>query len=173
MPEQLSPTQLSALDWTSFVDVLSGIYEHSPWIPQRAWTRRPFATLAELEAAMAAVLAEASDQEKLGLIRAHPELAGKAAIRGELTESSRQEQKGAGLDQCSPEEFERLQTANRAYGEKFGFPFIIAVKGLGRAEIIAAMESRLHRDRDTEFAEALAQIRRIASFRLADKVQDQ
>ncbi|GAB2181705.1 2-oxo-4-hydroxy-4-carboxy-5-ureidoimidazoline decarboxylase [Denitratisoma sp. agr-D3] len=168
----LSIDALNRLDQAAFTDHLAAIYEHSPWIPQRAWSHRPFADRAALAAAMAQVLAQASRDEQLGLIRAHPELAGKAALRGDLTDDSKREQSGAGLDQCSPEEFAALHRANRSYGEKFGFPFIIAVKGLGRREIIAAMESRLARDADTEFAEALAQIRRIADFRLADKVTE-
>jgi len=169
---RLTVAALNALDQGAFTDYLAGIYEHSPWIPQRTWSKHPFADRQALADALAAVLAAADREEQLALIRAHPELAGKAAIRGELTDDSRREQAGAGLDQCSPEEFATLQRANGAYGEKFGFPFIIAVKGLGRGEIIAALERRLECPRETEFAEALNQINRIAAFRLADKVAD-
>lgn len=166
------PADLSALDQPAFTQWLAGIYEHSPWIPERTWAQRPFASRAALADALAATLDAATDAEKLALIRAHPELAGKAAVRGELTADSTNEQRGAGLDQCSPAEFETIQHLNRAYGEKFGFPFIIAVKGLARHDIIAAMEVRFNHDAATEFATALAQIKRIASFRLADKVSD-
>ncbi len=165
-----SPAAVSALDRSAFIGLLAGIYEHSPWIPERGWALRPFASRAALQQALAQTLDGASDAEKLGLIRAHPELAGKAAVRGELTDDSKREQAGAGLGQCSPEEFEILQRLNREYREKFGFPFIIAVKGLDRSEIIAAMASRLGRSPAEEFAEALAQIKRIAAFRLADAV---
>ena len=109
-------------------------------------------------------------EQQLALIRAHPQLAGKAAIRGELTDASTREQKGAGLDQCSPEEFARLHALNAAYEEKFGFPFIIAVRGHTRGSIIDAMEQRLANDPMTEHAEALRQISRIARLRLGDKI---
>ncbi len=167
----LTAAELSALDQAAFTDFLAAIYEHSPWIPERSWPQRPFASRDALHAAMAATLAAASEAEKLQLIRAHPELAGKAAIRGTLTDDSRREQSGAGLDQCSPDEFALIRRLNADYRDKFGFPFIIAVKGLGRADIIAAMQRRLAHDPATEFDEALAQIHRIAGFRLADKLR--
>ena len=133
---------------------------------EMAWTKRPFADRADLQASLAETLATAGRQRQLALIEAHPELAGKAAIRGELTADSAREQAGAGLDVCTPEEFAAIRRLNDAYREKFGWPFIIAVKGLGRQEIIAAMARRLERSPDEEFAEALAQIVRIAGFRL-------
>jgi 2-oxo-4-hydroxy-4-carboxy-5-ureidoimidazoline decarboxylase len=169
---QPSLTAINQLDQAQFVALLGGIYELSPWIAQRAWAQRPFASVAALRGALARSLDSASEAEKLAVLRAHPELAGKAAIRNELTEESRKEQGGAGLDQCSPEEFAQLQAANRAYSARFGFPFIIAVKGLGRAQIISALTRRLESSREMEFAEALAQVHRIAGFRLADKVGD-
>jgi 2-oxo-4-hydroxy-4-carboxy-5-ureidoimidazoline decarboxylase len=121
---------------------------------------------------MAHVVDTAETARQLELIRAHPELAGKAAVRGELTDDSKLEQAGAGLDRCSPEEFERLQRLNREYGEKFDFPFIIAVKGLDRAAILAAIAERLEHSPAEEFAAALAQIHRIAALRLAVKLLD-
>jgi 2-oxo-4-hydroxy-4-carboxy-5-ureidoimidazoline decarboxylase len=114
----------------------------------------------------------AGEDAQLALIRAHPELAGKAAVRGQLTADSKAEQSGAGLNQCSPQEFARLQELNRAYNAKFGFPFIIAVKGLDRAAIIARFAERLERDRATEFEEALQQIARIAWLRLEALVEE-
>jgi 2-oxo-4-hydroxy-4-carboxy-5-ureidoimidazoline decarboxylase len=114
----------------------------------------------------------ASGDERLRLVRAHPELAGKAAVRGELTDESTREQKGAGLDQCSPEEFERMQDLNRRYNEKFGFPFVIAVKGHDRRSILQHFGRRLENERDVEAAECIEQIIRIGGFRLADAVRE-
>jgi len=161
---------LNALDEAGFTELLGGIYEHSPWVARRAWAQRPFASRAQLQAAMAQVLDRASPEERMAVIRAHPELSGKAAVRSDLTADSRKEQAGAGLGQCTPEEFAQLQAGNRAYVERFGFPFIIAVKGLGRKEIIAALQRRCASSRDAEIAEALAQVQRIAALRLAEKI---
>ncbi len=161
---------VNALDEAGFTELLGGIYEHSPWVARRAWAQRPFASLARLQAAMAQVLDSASPEERMAVLRAHPELSGKAAVRGDLTGDSRNEQAGAGLGQCTPEEFAQLQAGNRAYTDRFGFPFIIAVKGLGRREIIAALHGRYTRSRDAEIAEALAQVHRIAALRLADRI---
>lgn len=158
--------QLNALDRAAFTAQLGGIFEHSPWVAERAWPQRPFASLDALHAAMSAVVAQASSAEQLTLIRAHPELAGKAALRGELTDDSRREQHGAGLDQCSAEEYARLHQLNSDYSTKFGFPFIIAVRGHDRSSIIAQMAARLGNTRAAELAEALRQIERIAQIRL-------
>ena len=161
--------QVNTLDQADFTALLGGIYEHSPWVASRSWPQRPFASLAQLRGAMAQALDGASAEERLAVIRAHPELSGKAAVRTDLSADSRSEQTGAGLDQCSPEEFLQLQEGNRTYGEKFGFPFIIAVKGLGRQDIIAALRRRCGHSREEEIAEALAQIHRIAALRLGEK----
>jgi OHCU decarboxylase len=169
---KISIAALGAFDAAAFTAYLAGIYEHSRWIPQRAFVQGPFTSREGLQRALAQTLDAASDAEKLALIRAHPELAGKAAVRGDLTDDSKREQSGAGLAQCSPEEFATIQRLNREYGEKFGFPFIIAVKGLGRHDIIAAMRRRINHGPAEEFAEALAQINRIAALRLADKIGD-
>jgi 2-oxo-4-hydroxy-4-carboxy-5-ureidoimidazoline decarboxylase len=158
---------INGFDHGTFVAAFGDVFEHSPWVAERAYARAPFASGDDLHDAMCQAMLEASPAEQLALIRAHPQLAGKAAIRGELTEASAREQQGAGLDQCSPEEFERLTALNTAYQEKFGFPFIIAVRGHTRESIIAAMQTRLANDVETEHAEALRQIERIAGFRLA------
>lgn len=152
---------------------LQGIYEHSPWIAERAAARRPFASVTALKLALQQVVAQASAAEQLGLIRAHPELAGKAAIAGILTAESTGEQVTAGLAHCSPDEFVRLQQLNADYQHKFGFPFILAVrgptgKGLGRQAIIAAFARRLRNQPGDELAESLRQIYRIAELRLND-----
>ena len=157
---------LSATDRDGFVARLADIFEHSPWIPERAWAARPFTSIDALHAAMLAVLDAASDEEKLGLIRAHPELAGKEAAAGTLTTASTGEQRGAGLDQCSAEELARLRRLNAQYRERFGFPFVIAVKGLSRYQIMDAVEARLAHDRAGEFRACLTEIGKIARFRL-------
>jgi OHCU decarboxylase len=158
---------INSFDRGTFVAAFGDVFEHSPWVAERAFASAPFASGDELHDAMCRVMLEATPAEQLALIRAHPQLAGKAAIRGELTQASMREQQGAGLDQCSPEEFARLTALNAAYQEKFGFPFIIAVRGHTRESVIAAMQTRLANDVETEHAEALRQIERIAGFRLA------
>jgi N-carbamoyl-L-amino-acid hydrolase len=166
-------SELNSCRLDVFVDRLRGIYEHSPWIPERAAAQRPFATLAALKQALQAVVSNASEAEQLGLIRAHPELAGKAAIAGELTAESTSEQARSGLNLCSPEEFARLHQLNADYNARFGFPFILAVKGptgqgLTREAVIATFARRLKNQRADEMAECLRQIHRIAEIRLND-----
>ncbi len=162
--------QLNKLDQAAFTEVLGAIFEHSPWVAERTWPQRPFANLDALHAALCDSLADADDQAKLALICAHPRLAGKAAIADQLTASSRHEQRGAGLDQCTAEEFALLNELNTEYDARFGFPFILAVRGHDRHSIIANMQARMLRPHDLEFAEALRQIERIAAFRLADTI---
>jgi OHCU decarboxylase len=169
----ISLDALNTADRDSFVAALSGIYEHSPWIPERAAALRPFVSLTALKLALQGVVARAGLDEQLGLIRAHPELAGKAAIAGELTRESTGEQAKAGLNLCSPEEFATLHQLNADYNAKFGFPFIVAVKGpdglgLTRAAIIATFHRRLKNQQADEVAENLRQIGRIAELRLND-----
>ena len=162
----LTLEQLNAASTEQAAHMLDGLYEHSPWIAEAALAQRPFQSLAQLKHAMVRVLAQAPVDAQLALIRAHPELAGKAAIRGELTADSAREQAGAGLNACTPAEFAELQALNLAYRQRFGWPFIIAVTGLSRTDILAAMRQRLARAPEDEFAEALSQIVRIANIRL-------
>ena len=162
----ISLSELNGADRAGFVAQLGSIFEHSPWVAERAWERRPFATPDALHEAMVAVVDEAGEDARISLLRAHPELAGREAQRGGMTEHSTREQGGSGLLHCSAEELARLKELNRAYGEKFGFPFIIAVSGMDRAGIIAAMTRRLSQERDAEVAEALRQVARITRFRL-------
>ena len=162
---------LNAGSDNEFVAALDGIYEHSPWIARRAAAARPFASLAALKYALQQVVRSASTDEQLGLIRAHPELAGKAALAGQLTKESSSEQASAGLNACSAEEYARLHELNHAYNAKFGFPFILAVKGpegtgLTRSQIIATFARRLQGQASSEMAECLRQIGRIAEMRL-------
>ena len=158
--------ELGALDRTAFTQRLEGIFEHSPWIAARTWDARPFADVANLHKAMLATLAAARHDEKLALIRAHPELAGKEAAAGTLTAASTGEQRGAGLDQCSRKELDTLRGLNAEYRERHGFPFVIAVKGLSRYQIIDALSNRLNQDTATEFDTCLNEIGKIARFRL-------
>ena len=158
--------QLNILSAEQFVELLGGIYEHSPWVAAGVLAQRPFESPEALAAAMAAVVADADESVQMILIRAHPELGGRLRVAKTLTPASRDEQRGAGLDQCSAEEFATLQSLNSAYQQRFGFPFIVAVKGHSRESIIAAMRNRMENDVQTEKAEALEQIDRIAGFRL-------
>jgi len=164
----LSPPP-STMTKEAFVKRFGGIYEHSPWVAEIAFDRGIDAgqdTAKGLGAAMARALDTATPAQKLALINAHPDLAGKAAIRGELTLASTSEQAGAGLDQCSAGEFSRFEALNAAYKTKFGFPFIFAVGGKTRADILQAFEDRIAHDREVEFQTALEQINRIALLRL-------
>jgi beta-ureidopropionase / N-carbamoyl-L-amino-acid hydrolase len=154
--------------------LLDGIYEHSPWIARAALTQRPFPSLAAFKYAMAQVVTQASREQQLGLIRAHPELAGKAMVSQSLTAESKNEQSKAGLTHCSPEEFAQLQKLNADYNAKFGWPFILAVRGprglgLSREQIIATFARRLQGHPDFELAECLRNIHRIAEIRLNDQ----
>jgi len=150
-----------------FLAHYSELFEYSPWIVERAWLARPFANAGELHAAFLDVLAAATDDERLALVRAHPELADKVAQAKGLTAASAAEQASAGLTQLSPEEFQAFHDLNRSYRARFGFPFIICVRLHSVAAILAAMQSRLGRDRATELREALTQIGLIVGLRLA------
>ena len=161
-----SPEQAAAL--------LDGIYEHSPWIAQAALARRPFADLAQLARALVDATRAGGRDAQLALLRAHPRLAGKAMVAGTLTAESTDEQTRSGLTQCSPEEFARLHALNDAYDRRFGWPFILAVRGptgrgLARGEIIATFERRLANESEVEFEECLRNVHRIAEIRLGDR----
>jgi 2-oxo-4-hydroxy-4-carboxy-5-ureidoimidazoline decarboxylase len=160
--------EINRISSGAFTTALGGIFEHSPWVAERASAARPFARIAELHDAMMAAVRAAPEDMQLALIRAHPELAGKAAIRGELTPESRLEQSRAGLDQCSPDELARLSALNAAYLAKFGFPFILAVKGYDGTGILREFDRRIECDRAAELETALTQIGRITRSRLDD-----
>jgi beta-ureidopropionase / N-carbamoyl-L-amino-acid hydrolase len=166
--------QLNAADQAGFTALLDGAYEHSPWIAERTWARRPFKSIAHLQHAMASVLREAGRDAQLALIRAHPELAGKAMVSKTLTAESTHEQGQAGLTDCTPAEFARIQQLNADYNAKFGWPFILAVRGprgtgLSRQQIVDTFARRLANPADFEFDECLRHIHRIVEIRLADK----
>jgi N-carbamoyl-L-amino-acid hydrolase len=170
----LTLEQLNAASEAEAAQLLDGLYEHSPWIAQAALAQRPFRSLTHLKNAMAAIVREAGVERQLALIRAHPELAGKAMVAKTLTSESTNEQGTAGLTSCTPEEFARIQQLNADYNAKFGFPFILAVRGprgtgLSRHRIIETFARRLENPRDFEQAEALRNIHRIVELRLADK----
>jgi beta-ureidopropionase / N-carbamoyl-L-amino-acid hydrolase len=170
----LTLDQLNAASVAEFTALLDGTYEHSPWIAERAAAQRPFASLAALKHAMVVVLREAGVEAQLGLIRAHPELAGKAMVAKTLTAESTHEQGKAGLTACTPDEFAQIQQLNADYNAKFGFPFILAVRGprgtgLNKAEIIATFQRRLGHPVAFEREECLRNIHRIAEIRLNDK----
>ncbi len=170
----LTLQQLNSASATEAARLLDGVYEHSPWIAQDALRKRPFVSLAQLKHAMAQVLAGAGRDAQLALIRAHPELAGKAMVDQTLTAESTGEQRRAGLTHCTSEEFARLQDLNARYNAKFGFPFILAVRGprgtgLSRQQIIDTFERRLHGHPAFELQECLRNIHRIAELRLSDK----
>ena len=153
----------------AFVEKFGGVYEHSPWIATMVWRRGltpQHNTPAGLSAAMVDALATAESDKILALIRAHPDLAGKAAVAGVLTKESSTEQRGAGIDQCDAEEFLLFQKLNKEYQEKFDFPFIIAVRGKDRHTILNAFKQRLQNDVEQEYCQALTEINKIARFRL-------
>ncbi len=170
--DELNQTPLEAA-----VAYLDGVYEHSPWIAENALKNRPFKTVAALKQALIAALDAGGNDAKLALIRAHPELAGKAMVAKSLTAESTNEQQKAGLTQCTPTEFAHIQSLNRDYNERFGFPFILAVRGprgegLSKSQIIAAFERRLKGHPDFEMAECIRNIHRIAEIRLNDKFKN-
>jgi len=174
MNMHLTLDRLNAASPAEAAQMLDGLYEHSPWIAQAALAHRPFRTLAQLKHAMARVVAQADESAQLALIRAHPELAGKAMVSNTLTAESTNEQNKAGLTQCTPEEFARIQQLNADYNARFGFPFILAVRGprgtgLAKKEIIDTFARRLANHPDFERAECLRNIHRIAEIRLNDK----
>jgi len=167
--------QINTLPHAEAAALLTGLYEHSDWIAAQALDMRPFASAAALKHAMVKVLAEAGREPQLALVRAHPELAGKAMVSKSLTAESTNEQTKAGLTNCTPEEFAHIQQLNASYNAKFGFPFILAVRGprgsgLNKQQIISTFERRLHNHPDYELAECLRNIHRIVEIRLNDKL---
>ncbi|ACO78313.1 hypothetical protein AvCA_21120 [Azotobacter vinelandii CA] len=159
----------SKLSREAFVETFGGVYEHSPWIAEAVFDQgigEEDDDIERLHARLAQVVRTASRAARLALIQAHPDLAGKAAVRGELSAASTAEQAGAGIQDCTPEEFARFERLNAAYKTRFGFVFIMAVKGSDRRKILAAFEERLNNTPEREFARALTEIDKIALFRL-------
>ena len=156
--------ELNERDRTAFVDTLGGVFEDSPWVAERAWARRPFSSLDHLHQAMIDVVQEATESERIALLRAHPDL----GTRARISDASTGEQRGAGLDRLTTDEYERLQRLNADYRRRFGFPFLFAVKGTTKDDVLSALESRVQRAPVEELAEAFRQVSRIARFRLED-----
>ena len=153
-----------------FIDLLGAIYEHSPWVAEEAITSLPFATREELITRMKSIVDTASDEAKLALIRAHPDLGGKLARAGQLTSESTAEQAGLGLDRLSSEEYQQFADLNASYLAKFDFPFIICAKLSTRSQVLAAFSSRVNNTREQEFHEAMHQIHLIATLRIEEKI---
>jgi 2-oxo-4-hydroxy-4-carboxy-5-ureidoimidazoline decarboxylase len=172
MPKPITLAELSALDEAAFVAELGRIFEHSPWVAAAAWRQRPFASLAALHAAMTGAVAAAGEERQLALVRAHPDLAGRMALAGELTAESAAEQAAAGLTALSAEELARFTAYNEAYKERFGFPFVICARQNKKDAILAAFPLRLQHSRDEELRTALGEISQIAWLRLRDAVAD-
>jgi 2-oxo-4-hydroxy-4-carboxy-5-ureidoimidazoline decarboxylase len=164
----LTGRPVAASDHDRFAAVYGHLFDHSPWVVERAWALRPFADAKALHAAILRVLAEAGEDERLALARAHPELADKVAMAQGLTDDSAKEQASAGLDRLSGEEYRLFHDLNRAYRERFGFPFIICVKLNDKASILAAMRRRLDHTAAQELQEAMTQVGLIGQLRLAD-----
>ena len=158
--------ELNALSREQFIEAIGWVFEHSPWVAEGAWARGPFRDVDELHAAMVAVVTGADRDRQAALLRAHPDL----GARARMSDASVGEQAGAGLDRLTPDDFARLQRLNAAYRETFGFPFLLAVKDSTSQQVLAALDARLPRTIDEEFAEALQQVYRIARFRLEDVV---
>ena len=156
--------ELNSLERTQFVSAIGWVFEHSPWVAERAWKMRPFADTQALHRAMVDQVERSLPEEQLALLRAHPDL----GTRARVSDASSAEQAGAGLDQLTQTEFERLRKLNEVYRDKFGFPFLFAVKGSTKHDILEALERRAQSSREEEYLVALDQVYRIARFRLED-----
>ena len=170
MSTSLTIDAVNALDAAAFATRFGDIAEASPWVAEAAFASRPFPDREALVDAFASVVRAAPHERQLALLRAHPDLAGRAAVAGDIADESRREQAGAGLDRLTAEEFARFHDLNARYRERFGFPFIFAVKGAMKEAILAAFEARIDNDADTERATALANVERILRFRIEDRV---
>ena len=159
--------KLNSMDRADFVEAIGWVFEHSPWVAQQVYQGRPFANLEALHCAMVDQVKAAPPEQQVALLYAHPDL----GTRARVSAASRSEQSGAGLDHLTPEEFERLQRLNSAYRDKFGFPFLFAVKGRTKYDILEALELRLENSPEEEHQEALQQVYRIAEFRLRDAIE--
>jgi len=169
MSRTLTLAQLNRLDLEAFVQAVGWVFEHSPWIARQAWPSRPWHSLEELHQAMVRCVEQAPLEDQLALIRAHPDL----GARVRMAEASVLEQRSAGLDSLDAEEYAKMQRLNQHYTQRFGFPFILAVRGRSKHDVFAAIEARLQSSPETELQTALAEIYKIARFRLADTVAEE
>jgi 2-oxo-4-hydroxy-4-carboxy-5-ureidoimidazoline decarboxylase len=159
-------SELNRLDRAGFVEAIGWIFEHSPWVAERTFDARPFASLDALHTAMAEQVERSTFTERLALLQAHPDL----GARARLSQASTKEQAGAGLDSLTPGEFEQLHRLNAAYRTRFGFPFLLAVKGSTKHDVLRALQARMESSPEDEYREALRQVYRIARFRLEDLI---
>ncbi len=171
MPEKVELDEVNRLGREEFVSLLGPAFEKTPWVAERAWASRPFANLDELQGAMVAAVRDAPQGERMALIRAHPDLAGKAAVAGDLTRESEGEQASAGLDRLTPEEYDAFTRMNAAYRERFGFPMIVCVREHTRESILRNARGRLENSREEEVETALGEIAKIARLRLQDLIE--
>ncbi len=162
---------VNAMDAQDFVAAFGDVAEHAPWVALRAAAQRPFGQRRDMIEAFAEEVREAGPGEKLALLRAHPDLAGKAAVAGEIAADSSREQAGAGLDRLTAEEFARFTELNEAYTARFGFPFILAVRGADKQTILESFAERIERDPGAELAMAISEVIRIIGFRIEDRVE--
>ena len=167
----ISLPQLNLLSRDEFTRIVGPVFEHSPWIAEAAWARKPFASVEELHAALCETVKNACEEEQLALIRAHPDLVGKLALAGQLTKESTNEQASAGLGKLSPEEVGLFQKNNAAYKARFGFPFVICARLNKKEAILNGFERRLKNSREQEIKTALEEIFKIAELRLKDLTQ--
>ena len=159
---------INELDQAAFVERFGSLFEHSPWVAEAAFRDRPFADREELYEALVAAMYAAPMERKLALIRAHPDLAGKAAIEGTLTDSSTREQASAGLDRLTPDEYDAFTRTNTAYRERFGFPFVVCAREHTKESILGVASERLSNSEDEEIRVALEEIAKIARLRLEE-----
>jgi 2-oxo-4-hydroxy-4-carboxy-5-ureidoimidazoline decarboxylase len=164
--------EINAMATAEFVAALGDVFEHAPWVAERAATGRPYPSVAALHEALMQAVRDAPATTQLAFVRGHPELGGKLARAGAMTEASKSEQGGLGLDRLSDEDFARFERLNAAYRERFGFPFVICVRRHTRASILAEFERRLKNDPAAELAAALTEIGEITLLRLATNVRD-
>ena len=165
---KITLAELNNLDRADFMGTVGPVFEHSSWIAESTWSQRPFGTVEQLHAALCQTVRTASTEQKLALIRAHPDLVGRAALAGTLTRESKGEQAGAGLNALSPEEIALFQKQNTAYHVKFGFPFVICARLNKKDAILAGFEKRLQNSPEQEIQTALEEIFKIAELRLRD-----
>ena len=170
IPRLLSLPELNALSRDGFTRIIGPVFEHSPWIAEAACSKQPFSSLDELHDVLCGIVRASDEERQIALICAHPDLVGRAALAGTLTAPSKSEQAGAGLDRLTPGEIAEFQRFNRAYREKFGFPFVICARINKKEAILAAFPVRLTHDRQEEVNAALEEIYKIAYFRLQDIV---
>ena len=165
-------TQVNAFKFEQFMNAFGSVFEHSPWVAEQTWSKLPFASVDALHRALCETLAQSSDEKQLALIRAHPDLVGRAAVAATLTPASHREQAGAGLDSLRPQDVAAFQSLNQRYHDQFGFPFIICARLNTKDAILAAFPVRLKNNRDEEIRTALTEIYKIARLRLLDLVKD-